>query len=335
MNRVKLICCVFICAFSLSTMARVGVAEDSHNNHESDSEHHRHDKDDGHEKHQGHEDHHGHDEGLVKLTSEQISEFDIVIEKAGPGKFEKFVETPGVVEVNEETLSHISARFPGIVKQVTKKIGDPVKKGDALAVIESNESLTAYTIKSLIGGTVIAKHATLGELLKEDDIAYTVADLSTVWINLSIYQANIPNVKTGQTVIISQGHGQTEATGTISYISPVIDEDTRTATARVVLPNPDGSWMPGLFITARIRTEERNVPLLIPATAVHRLDDKPAVFVRSNNDFKPIAITIERQNDTHVVVNSGLQAGQEYVAKHGFALKAELSKSSFGDGHNH
>lgn len=285
----------------------------------------------------GHTDSHDedHDSDALHLRKELIDEFGLLIQTAGPGTFSTFVETPGAVAANEDTLSHISARFPGIVKQVKKKIGDSVKVGEALAVIESNESLTPYTIRSLINGTVIAKHATLGELLKEDDVAYTVADLSSVWVNLSIYQANIPSVRNGQSVVISQGHGQKEAVGTLSYVSPVVDEDTRTATARVVLPNTDGVWMPGLFVTGKIAIKEKQSALVIPATAVHSIEGRPSVFVVDNKVFKPVAIKILEQNDRQVVVQSGLQAGDRYVSENGFALKAELAKASFGDGHNH
>ncbi len=292
---------------------------------EEDHEHH-------HEEPEEHSDEH--DDSLA-LSKEQLDEFEIVLRKAEGGIFEEFVETPGAVVVNEERVSHISARFPGIVTNVLVRIGDTVQKDDTLAVIESSESLRPYSIKSQIGGTVIAKHATLGELLKDDDIAYTVADLSSVWVNLSIYQADISKVAVGQRVEVSQGHSEKKAVGVISYLSPVIDEDTRTATARVVLPNPDGSWMPGLFVTARIKVTEKTVSVLVPITAVLTFEDKSVVFVRSEGKFIPAEVKIADRNDSHVVIKEGLELGQEYVAEQGFTLKAELSKSSFGHGHSH
>lgn len=271
----------------------------------------------------------------LNVSSTQMEEFGIVLRKAEGGEFVEFVETPGAVVVNEEKLSHISARFPGIVTKVSMRIGDTVNKGDSLATIESSESLRPYSITSMVNGTVIAKHATLGELLKEDDVAYTVADLSSVWVTLSIYQADIPLVKVGQEVEISQGHSSNTARGRISYISPVIDEDTRTASARVVLSNPENSWMPGLFVTGRITVNKKQAALLVPTSALHTIDEKKVVFVRSEHGIEAVEVSVSEQNDFQAILSDGLQLGQEYVAEGGFTLKAELSKSSFGHGHSH
>lgn len=300
-----------------------------------DSHKHKHATHDDHEDNHEQERHGDHEEEGVKLTPDQQREFDIVVESATSGILEKYVNVPGEVVVNQDTFSHISARFPGIVKQVKKRIGDRVEKNEALAVIESNQSLTLYSIKSLISGTVIEKHATIGELLREEDVAYTVADLTTVWVNLSIYQADRTQVEPGQEVTISQGHNQHEVKGIISYLSPIINEDTRTSTARVVLPNPNGKWTPGLFVTARIKTLQENVALRVPLSAIQNVEDKTNVFIKTNEGFQATPVVLGRANDTFVEILSGLEAGQQYVSKHSFTLKAEFSKASFGDGHNH
>lgn len=319
--------------------ARPVYAEDGahkHSGHEDKESHKKHDTHDEHtDGHDDHEGHDHHDEAAVKLSPEQLKEFDIRVESAGPGIIEQHVTVPGEVVVNQEAFSHISARFPGIVKQVKKRIGDKVEANETLAIIESNESLTPYSIKSLIAGTVIDKHATLGELLREEDVAYTVADLSTVWINLSIYQSDLPKVKPGQDVSVSQGHGLRMAQGVISYISPIIDEDTRTATARIVLQNPDGAWTPGLFVTATISVAKDNVAIRIPFSAIQTIENKTNVFIKTNGEFKATPVSLGRTNDLFAEVISGLESGQQYVARHSFTLKAELSKASFGDGHNH
>lgn len=190
----------FCCAYLLTCSASL-IAEDTHKHHESSHDHSKHAE---------------HSDDSIKLNPKQIREFEIAVATAASGSIAVKVSVPGETVVNEETLSHISARFPGIVKEVKKRVGDQVKAGEALASIESNESLSQYTIKSLIDGVVIDKHATLGELLQEDDIAFSIADLSSVWINLSIYQIDLPLVRNGQSVSLSKGHGQESTTGTIS-----------------------------------------------------------------------------------------------------------------------
>jgi membrane fusion protein, heavy metal efflux system len=294
----------------------------------------------GHEEH-GEEagGHAGHDEhaekAVVRLPESEWKEFGIEVSEAGPGALKVHVTLPGEVTVNHDRLAHIVPRFAGIAREVRKTIGDKVKEGEVLAVIEGNESLAPYEIASLIEGTVIEKHITLGEALGEDDEAYLIADLSTIWVNLGIYQKDLALIKPGQSVLIAAGHGIPDAQGTISYVGPVVDEHTRTGLARVVLPNPEGLWRPGLFVTARIEAGEFDAPLVVPKTALQTVEDRTSVFVHNSEGFKATAVSLGRQNDTHVEILSGLEAGQRYASRGAFTLKADLAKGAFGDGHAH
>ncbi|MCB0360532.1 MAG: efflux RND transporter periplasmic adaptor subunit, partial [Bdellovibrionales bacterium] len=161
------------------------------------------------EQHHDH-DEHGHRE-IVSMTDETREEFGITTRRAGPGTLEMNIAVPGEIVPNRDTLSHISPRFPGIAQEVRKNVGDSVRQGDVLAIIESNSSLTSYKLTALLDGTVIEKHITRGEMLSETDIAFIVADLNTVWVNLSVYQTDLPLVHTGQQVHLSLGHHQSEA----------------------------------------------------------------------------------------------------------------------------
>jgi cobalt-zinc-cadmium efflux system membrane fusion protein len=123
------------------------------------------------------------------------------------------------------------------------------------------------------------------------------------------------------------------AEGTISYIGPVVSEETRTVVTRVVLPNPDGRWRPGLFVTATIAASSITVPVLIPKTAVQTLEGQPSVFVQTPEGFAPRPVTPGRTNETHVEITSGLQAGERYAATETFVLKADLGKSAAAHEH--
>jgi cobalt-zinc-cadmium efflux system membrane fusion protein len=168
---------------------------------------------------------------FVRLSEAEMEEFGVEIAVAGPGTLHIEFTVPGEVAVNYDRLAHIAPRFPGVVQQVNKHLGDEVKKGDVLAVIESNEGLAPYEVRSLLDGTVIEKHITIGEVRSEESAAFVIADLSDVWVNLSIYQMHLPYVRVGQKVVISAGQELPGATGRISYLSPIVDEHTRTATA--------------------------------------------------------------------------------------------------------
>ena len=208
--------------------------------HQEHSEHEDHAHED-HSERRAHGDHEEQgEEKVVRLPESGWEEFGIDVTPATAGTLKIHVTLPGEIAVNQDRLAHIVPRFSGVAIEVRKAVGDHVKEGEVLAVIESNESLAPYEIKSLIEGTVIDKHITLGEALSDEDEAFVIADLSTVWVNLSVYQKDLLSIRKGQRVMISAGHGIPDVQGTLSYVGPVVDEHTRTGLARVVLPNSEG-----------------------------------------------------------------------------------------------
>ncbi len=274
-------------------------------------------------------------EDIVQLSKAEMTEFGVKTAMVASGTLHLEIIVPGEVAVNNDRLAHIAPRFPGVVKQVNRHLGDKVHKGDVLAVIESNEGLVPYEVQSLLDGTIIEKHITIGEVLSEEIPAFVIADLSSVWVNLSIYQMHLPHVRVGQQVTVSSGQEFADATGPISYLSPIIDEHTRTATARVVLANHSGDWRPGLFVEGRIRANEVAVDVLVPKSALQMFEGQTVVFVETEGGFIPQPIKIGRTNEDSVEILKGLEVGQIYVSQGGFILKAELEKSNLGEGHGH
>ena len=216
-----------------------------------------------------------------------------------------------------------------------KSRGDRVSKGDVLAVVESNEGLVPYEVKSLIEGTVIDKHITLGEVMSDAHPAFVIASLDTVWVNLDIYQTHLSSVAVGQNVTISAQDGIPDLMGRISYISPVVDEQTRATSARVVIPNVGGKWRPGMFVTGRITVSEETVPILVPGTALQSMETHSIVFVETHEGYEAREVQTGRTANDMAEIIAGLNPGERYVSKGGFTLKAELMKGGFDDGHNH
>jgi cobalt-zinc-cadmium efflux system membrane fusion protein len=290
---------------------------------ESEDEHkNEHQSSDDHEEH---DDHSG-EGGRIQVSPEQLTQFGLTIADVGPGAVDTGADLVGEIRPNEDRVAHVVPRYPGIVKEVRHRIGDLVQSGDILAVIESSESLAPYELKTLIDGRIIEKHMTRGEAVDRETETFVVADLSSVWVDLSIYQKDLPRVRLGQTVRISAGEEVPEAEGELSYITPSVDQETRTATGRVVLPNPDGRWRPGMFVTARA-LEPVSVALVVPRSAVQTLEGNSVVFVRTDEGFEPRRVTLGREGSRNVEVVSGLIAGERVAATQSFLLKAELGKS--------
>ncbi len=201
----------------------------------------------------------------------------------------------------------------------------------------SDATLTRYEITAPFDATVIGKHITIGEALKDDSEVFVIADLSTVWVQLSVHQQDLPSVREGQEVRVSFGPGVPPATGQISYIEPVVSEQTRTALARVVLPNADGQYRPGLFVSAEIVTEIVPVAVLVPPEAVQTLEGLPVVFVRTEHGFEPQFVTLGLSSRAGIEITNGLAASEAYVAHGAFELKAALVTAGLGShaGHGH
>lgn len=288
----------------------------------------------------GQDDHDDHDHAAhaerVLLGEAERAEFGIEVGTAGPDTIETYLTVPGEVRANADRLAHIVPRFSGIVTEVRVHQGDHVAKGQVLAVVESDESLAPFEVRTLIGGTVIEKHITLGEAVSRDHDAFVIADLSTVWVDLTVYQRDLARVHEGQTAQVFVGHGTTSGEAPIDYVTPIVDETTRTATARVELRNADGHWRPGMFVRGRILLDRAAASVAVPRTALHTYEGGTVVFVETAEGFEPRSVTPGRAGRDVVEIAEGLRAGERYARTGGFTLKAELGRESLGHaGHAH
>jgi cobalt-zinc-cadmium efflux system membrane fusion protein len=391
---------------------------------------HLHDEDEVHDDHDHNLDDHdeaGHDaehsasddlaeEGLVHLTEAEMENIALEIREAQPGKLNIELSVQGEIRLNADRMANVVPHLTGIVRKITKSVGDAVVTGETMAIVESRELVDARSslhasherlvlaelnfqreeglwnkkisseqdyllakqelsearielesakqkllalgfpsnyvetlphdpkeviadlkITAPFSGRVIERNITLGELLKEDTVAFVVADLSAVWVDLSVHQKDLPFVNEGQGVVISLGGDIPDAEGHISYLSPVIAQETRTALARVVLPNPEGRFRPGLFITAVLTEAELPVSMMVPKSALQNLEGETVVFIKQGDGFKPQPVTTGRMSKTNAEVVSGLAPGQAFVAHGAFELKAKIVTSTMDShaGHGH
>lgn len=283
------------------------------------------------ETHHGGKAEHEHAEQHVRLTPAQLANGNLKIEAAAPATIKTMVAVYGKVAPNEEALARVAARFPGIVKAVKKRLGDKVETGEVLAQIESNESLKAYDVTSEISGTVIQKDVTLGELVKDDITIFTVANLDTVWIDLSIFRRDFGSLAVGSAVEFhtGEGHvsGQQHIHATVSYISPFGSEGSQTMLARCVVPNKEGILRPGLYVDGEVVTGEVEAAVTVRNGALQEMEGKTVVFVAEGEAIETREVRVGIRDSERCEITSGLKAGERYVADNSFMIKAELGKS--------
>lgn len=281
--------------------------------------------------HGGHGDEHG--EQAATMNDAKVAAAGIELEKAGPQTLRETIRVNGMLQANQETLVQITPRFPGIVREVNRRVGDNVEKNELLAKIESNQSLTIYEMRSPFAGTIIDRQATLGEYVSEQKPAFTVANLSTVWADFAIHRRDLRRVKVGDAVILDPEDGGEKIETKISYLSPVGASDTQSAMARAVIPNNDKRLRPGLFVTGRLVLGEDPVPLAIKLSALQSLDNRTVVFVRAGEKFEAREVELGRRDAESAEVLFGLEEGDVYATKNSFVIKAEIGKASAAHDH--
>lgn len=195
------------------------------------------------------------------------------------------------------------------------------------------KNLTRYEIRSPISGLITTKSIARGQVIKEDAEIFTVVDTSTMYAELTVYPRDLDIIRLGQKAAIKSTATNIEGTGKITYITAMLNAQTRTAMARITLDNTSGLWRDGMFVNGAVSTEEIEVPVAVTMDALQTLFDWTVVFVRYGNYFEARPLELGRNDGEMVEVLDGLSAGEQYAAGNSFAVKAELGKS--GAEHDH
>lgn len=227
---------------------------------------------------------------------------------------------------HEAELKHRSAR------QQLEALG--VGREALQALLDNPDSvLTRLEVRAPFDGVVVQKSVAAGQAVTEDEDLFTVADLSSVWVNVTVYAKDLNAVKVGQEVSIRSDALGAETRGQIVYIGALVGGEARAATARIVLPDPARRWRPGLFVTAAVVQEEVTVPVAVKRDGLQKFRDWDVVFVRVGDLFEARPLELGRQDGEWIEVVSGLQAGEQYASANSFILKADVGKA--GASHDH
>jgi len=199
---------------------------------------------------------------------------------------------------------------------------------------EPEPLLRRQEVRSPIAGQVVERKVDLGTAVGRDNLEtelFVIVDLARVWVEFAVSPSDLPAIKIGQPVSVSARAVTDKADGTIVFISPFIDKDSRSARVVTEVDNSDGIWRPGSFVTAAITIGEQPVALAIPNSAVQTINNEKAVFVRTPEGFEKRSIMIGRSDDRLAEVVAGLVSGEIIAVTNTFLLKAELLKSSAED----
>ncbi|ASU40181.1 efflux transporter periplasmic adaptor subunit [Herbaspirillum sp. meg3] len=219
------------------------------------------------------------------------------------------------------------------LKEAEIAVRNAQQKLAAIGAGTSSSGLNRYEIRAPFDGIVVEKHLALGEAVKEDASIFTISDLSSVWAEITVAARDMNAVRVGENVTVNATAFASSASGKIAYVGALLGEQTRTAKAHVILPNPGNAWRPGLFVNVEVLAQEIEVALAVAADAVQSVEQKQVVFVRVADGFRKQEVTLGRTDGKRVEIIKGLSAGDVYAAAGSFVIKAELGKGSAEHAH--
>ncbi len=310
-------------------------AKDAHGHDEGDEGHDHGDaKSHGAEKeHSGEEKGHGDEEGTLKLSQEVMKEFGVRVATAAPAKLNVTLTLTGKLVPHEDRVAHVTSRYPGVIREVRKRLGDPVARGETVVVVENNQTLQPFEVKSQIPGIIVRRHAMIGESVSDTSSLFDIADYSELFADFFVFPADHSNVRLGQRVLV-RIQGQAAVESTITFLSPVTDTDTQSRFVRAVLANPAGAYQAGMFVTGDVVLEEKNAAVAVENSALRTNEGKPAIFIEEEpGHFEARAVFTGRKDKDNTEILSGLKAGERYAAGNTFILQAEMEKGEAEHAH--
>lgn len=228
----------------------------------------------------------------------------------------------------------------GAVKQAQASLAAAVSRAQVYG--GSGGSGATTVLRSPLAGTIVARHATAGEVASPEQQLFVIANVDPVWVVGRAYESDLALLQKSEGAVIKvKSYPDRSWTGTISYIAPTLDERTRTAEVRVELPNADLVLKPGMFATIipnepPASVAERDAALAVPVSAVQRDGERNLAFVATGERrFEPRVLTLGKRGVDYVEVLDGLKEGEPVVVEGTFILKSEAAKHEMGGGHSH
>lgn len=194
-------------------------------------------------------------------------------------------------------------------------------------------------IAAPINGTVIDRTATQGEVVGPDKTIFTVADLSSLWVIIDLYEKDLGRVREGTAVKVeTAAYAEKSFRGVISHVGDMMEEKTRTVKARVEVENVNRLLKPGMFATVSIdvKGSKMEKAITVPDEAVLMDGEERFVFVMTGPDtFGKREVRPGRTFGRNVEIIAGLESGDRVAVTGAFILKSELKKGELVDEHGH
>ncbi len=232
-------------------------------------------------------------------------------------------------------IQSISQGGEGLVasaRQRLKLMG--VKDAQIAGLEKAGQPNIRLSIYTPLSGVVIEKIALEGQYVNVGDPLFNIADLSTVWVEVEVYENEFPNIKIGQMVdIVSQSYPGRTFRGRVAFIYPFLDQKTRTVKVRVEIPNPGLRLKPDMFVNATVKVP-LGTSIVVPVSAVMDTGQRQVVWVETKPGmFEPRDVKAGVRSGDNIQILSGLNAGEKVASSGGYLIDSEAQLKGGGGGH--
>lgn len=189
------------------------------------------------------------------------------------------------------------------------------------------------TITSPFAGVVTKQEASPGEVIESTSALFTVADLTTVWVQAEVYEKDLGRLRIGQPAFITvDTYPNQQFIGKVTYVSDFLDPRTRTARVRCEVPNGDMRLKLDMYGNVNLPTTFSRRTLAVPAGAIQEVGDKTVVFIRRTaTQFEPRWVSAGNTVRDLVEITNGLKQGEPVVKAGAFHLKSILVGKDLGE----
>jgi cobalt-zinc-cadmium efflux system membrane fusion protein len=271
---------------------------------------------------------------LAQVTQEALG---IVIAPVEIKTLEQTLEVTGQIAQDTDRLDHVNAPEAGILKELLVAIGQRVEAQQPVAVILSNSSQAPIQVTASRSGLILGVHTSVGASVDTLTSLMTIADLSSVWATFDVYEQDVALVQVSQRLEAhSVAYPGRAFPGKVVFVSPQVDQHTRTIKLRAEVENPDYALKLGMFVTGTLYIPTATEALVVPHDAIQRIEEERVVFVQTETEtFEARDVQVGTETPRQVEILDGLRAGESVVATGSFHLKAELLKGTLEEGHAH
>lgn len=243
------------------------------------------------------------------------------------------IYSPELVTAQEELLQAQSMKDmqPELLDAAMEKLKRwKIGQAQIDQVLQNGKALETFPIQADINGIVTEKMVELGDYVERGMPIYEISDLSKVWILFDLYEEELKWVKEGTQIEYSVNAlpGQTFQ-GTISFIDPLLNSQSRVASARVEVANKEGLLKPEIFVSGVVEAKQNinNEAIVIPKSAVLWTGKKSVIYVKENGNFKMREVTLGATLGESYIIKEGLEVGEEIVSNGTFTLDAAVQLS--------